>query len=99
MTFFQSWVLLWQCLSQGGGRGTPIISYIHRFGTLFWVQNYSKMKILGHEEIVDFLGVGVITKLEYFGGPFLYIVGLFKVNIQNGNVFGTKKFQIFFGYA
>ena len=67
MTLFQSWVFLWQCLSQGGGGGTPIFSYIHRFWTLYWVQNYSIMKILGYEEIVDF----------FLGGGGHYKIGLF----------------------
>ena len=49
-----------------------------------------------------YLGGGVITKSDYFfwgggGGSFLYILGLFKVKIQNGNIFWTAKFQIFLG--
>ena len=50
-------------------------------------------------------GGGVITKSDYFlfggggggGGSFLYILGLFKVKIQNGNIFWAAKFQIFLG--
>ena len=48
---------------------------------------------------------GVITKLDFFfffffffflgGGGVLYILGLFKVKIQNGNIFWAAKFQIF----
>ena len=30
-------------------------------------------------------------------GSFLYILGLFKVKIQNGNIFSAAKFQIFLG--
>ena len=48
---------------------------------------------------------GVITKLDDFflifffggggGGSFLYILGLFKVKMQNRNIFWAAKFQIF----
>ena len=50
------------------------------------------MKICGY-----FLGV--ITKLDFLGVgvSFLYILGLFKVKIQNGNIFWAAKFQIFLG--
>ena len=46
---------------------------------------------------------GVNTKSDYFffwggeGGSLLYILGLFKVKIQNGNIFWAAKFQIFLG--
>ena len=43
-----------------------------------------------------FGGGGVIAKLDYFGGPFLYILGLFKVNIQNGNAFWDRKISNIF---
>ena len=44
------------------------------------------------------VGEGVITKSDFFlGGSFLYILGLFKVKIQNGNIFSAAKFQIFLG--
>ena len=41
----------------------------------------------------------VITKLDYFLGSFIYILGLFlMVKVQNGNIFGgLQKFQIYFG--
>ena len=49
-------------------------------------------------------GGGVITKSDYFfflggGGrvSFLYIIGRFKLKIQNGNIFWTANFQIFLG--
>ena len=43
-------------------------------------------------------GEGVITKSDFFlRGSFLYILGLFKVKIQNGNIFSDAKFQIFLG--
>ena len=47
-------------------------------------------------------GGGVITISDYFfflrgGGAFLYILGLFKVKIQNGIIFWAAKFQIFLG--
>ena len=44
-------------------------------------------------------GWGVITKSDFFlggGGAFLCILGLFKVNILNGNIFGDAKFQFLF---
>ena len=35
-----------------------------------------------------FFFVGAITKLDYFGGSFLYILGLFlKVKVQNRNMY------------
>ena len=44
----------------------------------------------------------VITKSDNFfyrggGRSFLFILGLFKVKIQNGNIFWAAKFQIFLG--
>ena len=45
----------------------------------------------GHYEIGLFFFWG--------GGSFLYILGLFKVKIQNGNIFWAAKFQIFLGQA
>ena len=51
-------------------------------------------------------GGGVITKSDYFfflggggGGrvSFLYIIGRFKLKIQNGNIFWAANFQIFLG--
>ena len=33
----------------------------------------------------------------FLGGYFLYILGLFKVKIQNGNIFSAAKYQIFLG--
>ena len=43
-------------------------------------------------------GEGVITKSDFFeGGSFLYILGLFKVKIQNRNIVSAAKFQIFLG--
>ena len=48
-------------------------------------------------------GGGVITKSDYFifwgEGSYLYILGLFKVKIQNGNIFTAAKFLNIFGYA
>ena len=35
--------------------------------------------------------------LFFLRGSFLYILGLFKVKIQNGNIFSAAKFQIFLG--
>ena len=43
----------------------------------------------GHYEIRLFFRGG--------GGSFLYILGLFKAKIQNGNIFSAAKFQIFLG--
>ena len=47
-----------------------------------------------------FLGGGGGGHFEiglFLGGSFLYILGLFKVKIQNGNIFSAAKFQIFLG--
>ena len=43
--------------------------------------------------------LGVITKLVYFWGSFLYILGrLLKVKVQNGNIFwGRKISNVFWG--
>ena len=51
-----------------------------------------------------FFGGGVIGKSDYFfffggGGSFLYILGLFKVKIQNGNIFLGRKISNIFWYA
>ena len=88
------------------GAGTLIFSYIFRFGALFLVQNFRKVIL---STIFFFLlfflgGGGVITKSDYFlflggGGSFLYILGLFKVKIQNGNIFLGRKISNIFGYA
>ena len=41
---------------------------------------------------------GVITKLGYISGSFLCILGSFlKVKVQNGDIFGSLKFQFFGG--
>ena len=46
-------------------------------------------------------GGGSLRNWTFFffwgGGSFLYILGLFKVKIQNGNNFWTANFQIFLG--
>ena len=42
--------------------------------------------------------LGVITKLDYFYRSYLYCFGLFlKLKVQNWNIFGVAKFQIFLG--
>ena len=90
-----------QWLSRVGG-GTPIFSYIFRFGALFLVQNFRKVILLEVWRFVDifffFLGGGggggeggSLRNWTFFlflgGGAFLYILGLFKVKIQNENNF------------
>ena len=35
---------------------------------------------------MDLFLIGVITKLDYLAGSFLYILGLFKVKILNRNM-------------
>ena len=42
---------------------------------------------------------GVITKSDFFrgGGAFLYMLWLFKVKVQIGNIFWAAKLQIFLG--
>ena len=42
-------------------------------------------------------GRGSLRNQTFFRGSFLYILGLFKVKIQNGNIFSAAKFQIFLG--
>ena len=56
----------------------------------------------GYDEIVDFIlgGGGVFTKINYFWGSFVYIFRLFKVKVQNWNVFrGLINFKYILGYA
>ena len=48
-------------------------------------------------DIFFFLGGGGYYEIGPFGGSFLYILGLFKVKIQNGNIFWAAKFQTFLG--
>ena len=40
---------------------------------------------------------GVIRKLYYFGGSFIYILGFFKVKIQNGKNFWGRKISFLGG--
>ena len=79
------------------------------------VQNFRKVILLGVRRFVDiFFGGGVSLQNQTFvffffsfffflfcggGGSFLYILGRFKVKIQNGNIFLGRKFSIFFGYT
>ena len=110
MTLFQSWGSLGSDYPGVGG-GTLIFSYIFRFGALFLVQNFRKVILLGVRRFVDIFffffwggGGGVITKSDYFfffggGVSFLYIIGRFKVKIQNGNIFLGRKFSNIFGYT
>ena len=54
---------------RGGGVGTPIFSFILRFGALFLVKNFRKVILLGERRFVDFFlggGGGVITKSDFF---------------------------------
>ena len=57
------------------GGGTPIFSYIFRFGALFFIQNFRKVITFGSMKSCGYLGGGVITKSDYFflggGGAFL----------------------------
>ena len=101
MTLFQSWRFLGSDYPGVGG-GTPIFSYIFRFGALLLVQNFRKVILLGVRRVVDIWGEGGSLRYQtiFFwggGGAFLSILGLFKVKIQNGICFWTAKFQIFLG--
>ena len=59
----------------------------HYFGFKFQINEYLGVGPGGgYEEIVDLFLIGVITKLDYLAGSFLYILGLFKVKILNGNM-------------
>ena len=51
----------------------------------------------GYEEIVDiFLGQ---LQIGLFWGSFLYILGVFKAKVHNGNVFGgSQNFKFFFSF-
>ena len=65
------------------------------------------MKICGYFFFFFFFGGGgVHTKSDYFylfflggGMSFLYIIGRFKVKIQNGNIFLGRKLSNIFGYT
>ena len=84
------------------------------FGSKFQKSNtFGSMKICGY--IFFFFGGGgggggergVITESDFFllffggmgVGSLLYILGLFKVNIQNGNIFLGRKISNIFGYS
>ena len=91
---------------RGVGGGTPIFSFIFRFWALILVKNFRKVILLGVWRFVGvffvvFFGGGGRGSLRnrtfFWGGSFLYILGLFKVKIQNGNIFSAAKFQIFLG--
>ena len=84
----------------------------HYFWFKFQKSNtFGSMKICGYCVCFFFLGGGggggggrVITKSDFFWGGggrglFLYILGLFKVKIQNGNIFWGHKISNIFGYA
>ena len=88
MTLSKSWGFLGSDYPGVGG-GTPTFSYIFRFRAFFWSKYFCEYEDLwiyffegggGHYEIGLFFGGGD-------GGSFLYILGLFKVKIQNGNIF------------
>ena len=70
-------------------------------GSKFQKSNtFGTMKICGYICIFFFGGGGggVITKLNFFlvgRGAFLYILGLFKVKIQNENIFEAQNFKYF----
>ena len=93
-----------------GGRYSDIFKYIEVrsiiFGSKFQKSNtFGNMKICG---FFFFCGegsnnkIGLLFYLFFFlgggGGSFLYILGLLKVKIQNGNIFWRQNFK-YFGYA
>ena len=60
---------------KGGGEGTLIFSYIHRLGSIFWVQKFDShyfllfgvsrnMNIFGGKKIL-WIFFGVFTKMDY----------------------------------
>ena len=60
------------------------------------------MKICGFFLFIFFFLGGGVGRGHYeiglfLRGSFLYILGLFKVKIQNGNIFSAAKFQKFLG--
>ena len=91
--------------SQGGGGCTLIFSHIRRLGLFFWVQNSWFQYFLEFSEKWIFFG-GMKILWIFFGGDhkiglvwgsFLCNLGsFFKVKVQNWDIFGLLKFQIFF---
>ena len=93
--------------------GTLIFSHIRRLGPFFRVQNlefqyfslvFRKMNNFWSMKILwTFFffwgGGGVITKLDWFQGSFLCILGSFlEVNLQNGDIFwGCLYLKYFLG--
>ena len=72
----------------GGGGGTQTFSYIHGLESFFFfwgggVQNFEFQYFSGFSEKLIFLGgmkilwifFGIITKIDYIKGPFLFLGG------------------------
>ena len=92
VTLFQLWVFLGSDY-QGVGGGTPQISEKYYFWEYedLWIFFWGSLQ-------TDYLFI----YLFFFGGggvSFLYILGLFKVKIQNGNIFWRRKISNIFVYA
>ena len=77
------------------GKGTLILSYIHRLGLFFWVQNFEFQYFLGfqkndycfgYEDFVDIF-LGSSQNWTIIKGSFLCILGShLKVKVQNGSI-------------
>ena len=93
-----------------GGRYSDIFIYI-KVRSIIFGSKFQKSKTFGSMKICGFFffffgggggGGGVITKSDFFwgggGSSFLYILGRFKVKIQNGNFFGPQIFRYFWVY-
>ena len=90
VTLFQLWVFLGSDY-QGVGGGTPQISEKYYFWEYedLWIFFWGSLQT--DYLFIFFLGGG--------GVSFLYILGLFKVKIQNGNIFWRRKISNIFVYA
>ena len=82
-----------------------VLRYFHLYLSsehYFWLEISEKLYFWEYENLWIFFwwgwGRGSLRNRTFFwGGSFLYILGLFKVKIQNGNIFSAAKFQIFLG--
>ena len=89
--------------SQGRGRGTLILSYIRRLGSLFSVQNFeiSLLFVFSRNEYFiwyeDFVDIVLRSSQNWtiFRGHFYALLGL-RYRME-GYFFGLVKFQILFG--
>ena len=100
------------CGGGGGGRGTPIFSYIHMawtiyFGLRFWVRNFQIQYFWGFQKneyiwgmkklLIFWLGHYIIGLIWGGGGGHsIYFYGFF---LRQGIFLGSQNFKHFFGNA